>query len=55
MSALRPRQRGVSVDVAAGVAVGVQIGVPASAALFLISEFAAGINAAMRKQAENEQ
>ena len=55
MSALKPRPRGVSVDVAAGVGVAVQLGVPAPIALFLVSEFSAGVNAAMRKQSEDDQ
>lgn len=55
MSALRPRSRGVSVDVSAGVSVAVSCGVPGDIALALISEFSSGVIAATKKAEQDAE
>lgn len=54
MSALRPRSRGVFVDVSAAVSVAIALGVRADTALALLSDFASGVNAAMKKAYDQE-
>jgi hypothetical protein len=53
MSALRPRTRGVFVDVSAAVSVAVSCGIRADVALALLSEFSSGVIAAAKKAADD--
>lgn len=55
MSALRPRARGVFVDVSAAVSVALAIGVQGHIALDLLLSMSSGINAAMKKLHTEDQ
>lgn len=55
MAALRPRARGVYVEISAGVSVAIALGVEGSIALELLKAFASGLNAAMKKLHDDEE
>lgn len=55
LSALRPRSRGVYVEISAGVSIAVALGVPAVVALELLREMAAGVIAAMKKIHQDDE